>query len=195
MVVCAAGSFSEVGELAGSGRESRNEKASGPHLFSRGGPAAFPAWCVMTADIRIHDQWVEHPQGRVFARRWCPSRQPHRAVARFAGLRGVVARWVLDAWIDAWLDPGFAAWSLAGVLPRVRCPVLALHGERDEYGSTRHPELIALHGGGPVRCEILPGIGHKPQRERPEQGAPGGGFPDGKNAARDIRVANAGRSD
>jgi len=38
--------------------------------------------------------------------------------------------------------------ALAEVLPRVACPVLALHGALDEYGSTRHPELIGERCGG-----------------------------------------------
>jgi fermentation-respiration switch protein FrsA (DUF1100 family) len=48
------------------------------------------------------------------------------------GSRGDKARWVLDAWIGSWLHPGFASWTLAEVLRRVACPVLALHGALDE---------------------------------------------------------------
>jgi hypothetical protein len=50
---------------------------------------------------------------------------------------------VLDAWTSTWLDPDFASWTLAPTLPRVACPVLAIHGSDDEYGSMRHPEMIA----------------------------------------------------
>jgi pimeloyl-ACP methyl ester carboxylesterase len=90
-------------------------------------------------------------------------------VERLARYHGEKTRWVLDAWIGNWLDPGFACWSLADVLPQVSCPVLAIHGELDEYGSTRHPELIGRLAKGPARVEILPGVGHVPHRERPEQ--------------------------
>jgi pimeloyl-ACP methyl ester carboxylesterase len=89
-------------------------------------------------------------------------------VERLARYHGDKARWVLDAWIETWLHPGFASWTLAGVLPRVTCPVLALHGALDEYGSTRHPELIGERCGGPSRVEILAGTGHVPHRERTE---------------------------
>lgn len=87
---------------------------------------------------------------------------------RLARYHGDKARWVLAAWLDTWLDPAFAHWSLAPVLPQVRCPVLALHGEDDDYGSAAHPRMIAELGAGPARVEILPGVGHVPQREQPD---------------------------
>lgn len=90
-------------------------------------------------------------------------------VERLAKYHGDKARWVLDAWIGNWLSPDFADWSLAEVLPRVRCPVLAIHGGRDEYGSLRHPELIGELCGGPTQIEILPDVGHVPQREQPAE--------------------------
>lgn len=87
-------------------------------------------------------------------------------VERLARYHGDKAPWVLDAWIGTWLDPDFAHWSLADVLPAVRCPVLAIHGEQDEYGSTAHPRMISQHSGGPVQTAILPGVGHVPHREQ-----------------------------
>lgn len=91
-------------------------------------------------------------------------------VGRLAKYHGDKARWVLDAWIDTWLDPGFADWSLDTVLPRVKCPVLAIHGADDEYGSVRHPERIARLAGGPARVAVMPDTRHVPHRER-EQAA------------------------
>jgi pimeloyl-ACP methyl ester carboxylesterase len=88
-------------------------------------------------------------------------------VERLAKYHGDKARWVLDAWIGTWLDPAFAQWSLADVLARVTCPVLAIHGEVDEYGSTRHAETIVRLVGGSARVELLPGGGHMPHREEP----------------------------
>jgi pimeloyl-ACP methyl ester carboxylesterase len=90
-------------------------------------------------------------------------------VERLARYHGDKARWVLEAWTENWLDPDFAAWSLVPVLARVRCPALAIHGADDEYGSTVHPDLMARHSGGPVERAILPGIGHMPHREQPDQ--------------------------
>jgi pimeloyl-ACP methyl ester carboxylesterase len=88
---------------------------------------------------------------------------------RLAKYHGDKTRWVLDAWIENWLSPGFASWTVAPVLPRVTCPVLAIHGVLDEYGSVRHAQMIGELASGPTRIEILEGVGHVPQRERPEQ--------------------------
>lgn len=89
-------------------------------------------------------------------------------VERLKRYHGDKARWVIDAWTGSWLHPEFAAWTLAEVLPRTSCPVLAIHGIHDEYGTTRHPEMIGQLCGGPSRVEILPDTYHVPHRERPE---------------------------
>ena len=88
-------------------------------------------------------------------------------MARLARYHGDKAAWVLDAWVGDWLDPAFATWTLDAVLPRVRCPVLVLHGEDDEYGSPAHPRRIAAGVTGPVSLHLLAGRGHMPHREDP----------------------------
>src|SRR4051812_11215965 len=45
-------------------------------------------------------------------------------VERLERYHGSKARWVLDAWIDTWLSPARAHWSLDDDLRRVRCPLL-----------------------------------------------------------------------
>ena len=86
---------------------------------------------------------------------------------RLRKYHGDKARWVLDAWTESWLDPSFAAWHLRTELPRIRCPVLAIHGSLDEYGSAKHPQLIKDLAGGPVTMRLLEGVGHVPHREQP----------------------------
>ena len=51
-------------------------------------------------------------------------------------------------WADAWLDPGFRSWNIEKFLEGIRCPVLVLQCEGDEYGS--------------LRRLVLPGPGHSP---------------------------------
>jgi pimeloyl-ACP methyl ester carboxylesterase len=86
---------------------------------------------------------------------------------RLKKYHGEKAAWVLSAWIDTWLSPDFADWNLDDCLRQVRCPILALHGDQDEYGSLDHPRRIAeLAGGRPL---ILRACGHVPHREQPEQ--------------------------
>lgn len=94
--------------------------------------------------------------------------QDGKHVERLKKYHGKKAEWVLDAWIETWLHPAFASWSLASVMPRVTCPLLAIHGDLDEYGSTRHPEMISQHCSGQARVEIIPDTHHVPHRERPE---------------------------
>ena len=78
--------------------------------------------------------------------------------------------WVLSAWIDNWLSPGFADWRLDAALPKVRCPALVIHGEADEYGSPEHPRRIEQGLGSPdKRALVMAGVGHVPHREQAER--------------------------
>lgn len=87
---------------------------------------------------------------------------------RLARYHGDKARWVVDAWTETWLSPAFAHWHLRDVLPQVRCPMLVLHGEHDEYGTAVHPRTLQQGGAGPSHMVLLPDTYHLPHRERPE---------------------------
>jgi len=94
--------------------------------------------------------------------------QDDAQLARLRKYHGDKARWVVDAWTDSWLSQAFASWHLKHVLPQVQCPVLALHGEHDEYGTAVHPQLISSLAGGPAKMVLLPGTHHLPHREDPQ---------------------------
>ncbi|MGO9802988.1 MAG: alpha/beta fold hydrolase [Steroidobacteraceae bacterium] len=92
--------------------------------------------------------------------------------AQFAKLvrwHGDKARWVLDAWAGVWLSPEFASWELGAGLGKVTCPVLAIHGDLDEYGSVEFPRRITSWVGGRAQLAILSGCGHMPHRERRDE--------------------------
>jgi pimeloyl-ACP methyl ester carboxylesterase len=89
-------------------------------------------------------------------------------IERLARYHGAKAPWVIDAWTETWLAPGFADWSIMHDLARVQCRVLALHGDRDEYGSLAHPATIAETAVQPGAFFIVPDCGHVPHREKPE---------------------------
>jgi pimeloyl-ACP methyl ester carboxylesterase len=94
-----------------------------------------------------------------------------RDPANFERLRryhGDNARWVLEAWTETWLSPAFAAWTLAAELPKIACPMLAIHGDQDEYGSLSHIDLIRTLAGERATTKVLQGFGHIPHREQPE---------------------------
>ena len=101
-----------------------------------------------------------------------------------AGIREAVKRWrstdlrdrlmryqgihtdrVFSAWTETWLDPGFREWSIEKQMQHVCCPVLAIQGEMDEFGTAQQLEAIAEKVGGPCRCRIIPACGHTPHRD------------------------------
>lgn len=86
-------------------------------------------------------------------------------LAKLAQYHGDKARWVVDAWTDTWLSPEFHDWNLLAELRQVKCPLLAIHGDEDEYGSVAFPEVLSSMCGGPGEKRIIQGCGHVPHRE------------------------------
>jgi pimeloyl-ACP methyl ester carboxylesterase len=70
-------------------------------------------------------------------------------------------------WNDIWLDPAFRAWSIEAVLPGLRCPILAIQGEDDEYGTLAQVEGIRRRAPH-TEVVVLAGCGHSPHRDQPE---------------------------
>lgn len=89
--------------------------------------------------------------------------------ARIAKWHGENARWVVDAWTGVWLSPEFLNWNLDQHLAQIKCPVLAIHGELDEYGSLEFPRRITSGVSGLSEMAILDNCGHVPHRERKEE--------------------------
>jgi len=90
-------------------------------------------------------------------------------MSRLARYHGDKAPWVLGAWIDSWLAPEFAAWNAEDDLCGIRCPMLVIHGDSDEYGSVRHPQYISEIVGEQATVCILENCGHMPHREQMPQ--------------------------
>ncbi len=80
---------------------------------------------------------------------------------------GDKADWILSAWIDTWLSESFAGWTLEQSAPAIACPLLAIHGRNDEYGSVAHLERVTALARGPVERLLLDGCQHVPHREQP----------------------------
>jgi len=79
------------------------------------------------------------------------------------------ARRSFHLWNDAWLAPAFKDWNIEEYLPRIRCPVLAIQGEGDEYGTMAQLDAIARQAGGPCELLKLPDCGHSPHKDQPEK--------------------------
>ncbi|MBT6093856.1 MAG: alpha/beta hydrolase [Rhodospirillaceae bacterium] len=72
-------------------------------------------------------------------------------------------------WNDIWLHPDFLNWDIRPLLPAIRCPVMAIQGEDDPYGTMAQVDGIEAASGGPVALVKLPGCGHSPHREAPDE--------------------------
>jgi len=70
-------------------------------------------------------------------------------------------------WSDVWLDPGFVSWDIRDdYLPKIGCPVLAIQGEDDEYGTMAQLDDTKKRV---KTCELLklPACGHSPFKDQP----------------------------
>ncbi|MFO1306686.1 MAG: alpha/beta hydrolase [Burkholderiales bacterium] len=71
-------------------------------------------------------------------------------------------------WNDIWLDTAFRAWSIEAGMEHIRCPVLAIQGEDDEYGTMAQVDRIAALVPA-ARLLKLSACGHSPQRDQPQR--------------------------
>jgi pimeloyl-ACP methyl ester carboxylesterase len=79
------------------------------------------------------------------------------------------ARKTFHLWADAWLDPAFRRWNIEQTLRNITCPVLAIQGQDDEYGSMAQLDAIKRQVGGPCELLKLPDCGHSPHKDQPEK--------------------------
>ncbi len=69
-------------------------------------------------------------------------------------------------WNDIWLNPGFRQWDITGLLSSIQCPLLAVQGHDDEYGTMAQIDAIASHVPH-AQLTRLPACGHSPHRQCP----------------------------
>ena len=96
-----------------------------------------------------------------------------RAAYATTDLRTRLARYHADpdsafrGWNDAWLSPAFRDWNIEAEVAKITCPVLAVQGEDDEYGTLEQVRGIARRLPK-TRLLELPKCGHSPHRDQPE---------------------------
>jgi pimeloyl-ACP methyl ester carboxylesterase len=71
-------------------------------------------------------------------------------------------------WNEVWLNPDFRGWSIEEYLPRITCPVLAIQGEEDEYGTMAQVDRIG-RAIPQARILKLARCGHSPHRDRADE--------------------------
>ncbi len=80
------------------------------------------------------------------------------------------ARKTFYGWADVWLDPQFKGWDIRDdYLPEIACPVLAIQGHDDEYGTMAQLDEIARRVKGSCQLLKLENCGHAPFRDQPEK--------------------------
>ncbi len=67
-------------------------------------------------------------------------------------------------WNRVWLLPAFRDWSIEAEIESIACPVLAVQGLDDEYGTLEQVRSIARHVANTELLE-LPDCGHSPHRD------------------------------
>ncbi len=71
-------------------------------------------------------------------------------------------------WNRIWLDPPFRQWSIEDEITAITCPLLAVQGLDDEYGTLEQIRGIARRVPQAQLLELA-NCGHSPQRDQPER--------------------------
>jgi pimeloyl-ACP methyl ester carboxylesterase len=88
-------------------------------------------------------------------------------------LRSKLARYHADVdsvfwgWNRIWLAPEFRAWNIEEYLPRIACPMLAIQGEDDEYGTMEQMRRIGAQVPD-VELLDLQDCRHSAHKDQPE---------------------------
>ena len=73
-------------------------------------------------------------------------------------------------WNDIWLHDAFRDWTIAAEIATIRCPLLAVQGQDDEYGTLEQIRGIARRlPQTQTQLLELPACGHSPHRDQPAQ--------------------------
>ncbi|HEV8553838.1 MAG TPA: alpha/beta hydrolase [Casimicrobiaceae bacterium] len=70
-------------------------------------------------------------------------------------------------WNDIWLHADFVTWNIEALLPEIACPVLAIQGVDDEYGTMEQIDRLE-RGVRDTRRLELAACGHSPHRDQPD---------------------------
>ena len=70
-------------------------------------------------------------------------------------------------WNDIWLDARFRSWNIEPYLDTIRCPILCIQGEQDEYGTPAQVDAIQARVPG-TEIVMLPECAHSPHRDQRE---------------------------
>jgi pimeloyl-ACP methyl ester carboxylesterase len=142
LVAHSDGSSIALIHAGGSGRPVAGIVAMAPHVFVED--------ISIDSILRVREAFIKKTKMR------------HRLSRYHADVDG--AFW---GWNDIWLHPDFRAWNIEECLGPIACPVLAIQGQEDEYGTMN--QLSRIERGAPdVRLLKLEDCRHSPHRDQPE---------------------------
>ena len=72
------------------------------------------------------------------------------------------------AWANTWQSDAFRNWDITNELGKIVCPVLALQGDADEYGTAAQVEAIVSGCSSDVRYKIIENCRHIPFLQQSE---------------------------
>ena len=76
---------------------------------------------------------------------------------------------MFNSWVAVWQSDHNAGWSIEDLLPNITCPVLAIQGFDDDYGTMMQIDRIKALAQGPVVLEKWQECGHDPFLDEPER--------------------------
>jgi pimeloyl-ACP methyl ester carboxylesterase len=72
---------------------------------------------------------------------------------------------IFRAWYETWLQPEFKSWNIEDCLPKIKCPLLVIQGEEDQYGTAAQVEAITNQVTGQAKPLLIPNCAHIPHKE------------------------------
>jgi pimeloyl-ACP methyl ester carboxylesterase len=75
---------------------------------------------------------------------------------------------VFRGWNDIWLAPEFRSWNIEEYLSTVGCPVLAIQGDDDQYGTLDQVNAVGRQVRGTFEKLVLEDCMHAPHRDQEE---------------------------
>ena len=87
---------------------------------------------------------------------------------RLAKYHGEHTEDVFHSWIRTWLRPEFRDWNIEQFLASIQCPVLAIQGIDDEFGSIEQVNGIVNQVSGQSNAYLVPDAKHTPHKEAQE---------------------------
>ncbi|MDT0538573.1 alpha/beta hydrolase [Croceitalea sp. P059] len=69
------------------------------------------------------------------------------------------------AWASTWTSDQFRNWNIEGFLPKIKCHILIIQGEEDEYGTLKQVENIITQINGKSNQLVIPSVKHTPHKE------------------------------